>query len=86
MSAPPLTNAKLPEPPTRADPYGQAIPVSDGQSPSLRPVCASKLSFTPDARLRLTMFGDAPLDGTSPPSLPAYYRETHLRLSLYLAQ
>ena len=64
----PLNKRQAPEP-TRAGPYGQAISVSDGQSLSLRPVCAPKLGFTPDVRLRLTMFGDAPLDGTSPPSL-----------------
>ena len=84
MSAPP-NKRQAPEP-ARAAPYGQAIPVSDGhQSLSLRPVCASKLGFTPDARLRLTMFGDEPLDGTSPPSLTAHYREAHLLLSFYLA-
>ena len=54
--------------PPRADPYGQAISVSDGQSLSLRPVFASKLGFAPDARLRLTIFGDEPLDGTNRPA------------------
>ena len=51
--------------PARAAPYGQAISVSDGQSLSLRPIFTSELGFAPDARLRLTMLSDEPLDGTS---------------------
>ena len=47
-----------PRSPTRASYFSLRWP-----KPQLRPVCASKLGFTPD--VRLTMFGDEPLDRTS---------------------
>ena len=64
---------ECPRPPNKRqapEPARAAIPVSGGQSFRLRPVFASKLVFIPDARLRLTVLGDEPLDGTSRPAYP----------------